>query len=40
MDQAVANLAAWTGATDYQARACASVNPSRLIVLDPAGTER
>jgi N-acetylglucosamine-6-phosphate deacetylase len=40
MDQAVANLAAWTGATDDQARACASVNPSRLIGLDPAGTER
>ncbi|HET9202421.1 MAG TPA: N-acetylglucosamine-6-phosphate deacetylase [Acidimicrobiia bacterium] len=31
MDQAMANLVSWTGATVDQARACASVNPARLL---------
>lgn len=39
MDQAVANLAAWTAATDEQALACASVNPARLIGLEPEGSQ-
>lgn len=39
MDQAVANLAAWTGATHEEALACASVNPARLIGLDDSGAE-
>jgi N-acetylglucosamine-6-phosphate deacetylase len=34
MDQAVVNLGSWTGATPDQARACASVNPARLLGLD------
>jgi N-acetylglucosamine-6-phosphate deacetylase len=40
MDQAVSNLKEWTTASAEQARACASVNPGRLIGLDPAGGER
>jgi N-acetylglucosamine-6-phosphate deacetylase len=39
MDQAVANLAEWTGATDDQALACATVNPARFIGLVPEGGE-
>ena len=35
MNQAVANPIAWTGASEEQALACASVNPARLIGLDP-----
>ncbi len=33
MDQAVANLHSWTTATEDQARACASINPARLLGL-------
>lgn len=39
MDQAVANLVAWTGATPEQADACASTNPARLLGLDYAGAQ-
>jgi N-acetylglucosamine-6-phosphate deacetylase len=34
MDRAVANLQQWTTATEDQARACASVNPARLLGLE------
>jgi N-acetylglucosamine-6-phosphate deacetylase len=34
MDQAVANLQDWTTATEDQARACASINPARLLGLE------
>jgi N-acetylglucosamine-6-phosphate deacetylase len=34
MNQAVANLQDWTTATEGQARACASINPARLLDLE------
>jgi N-acetylglucosamine-6-phosphate deacetylase len=34
MDRAVANLQQWTTATEDQARACASVNPARILGLE------
>jgi N-acetylglucosamine-6-phosphate deacetylase len=34
MDQAVANLRDWTGASEEQARACASINPAGLLGLE------
>ena len=34
MDQAVLNLQDWTTATEDQARACASINPARLLGLE------
>jgi N-acetylglucosamine-6-phosphate deacetylase len=34
MDRAVANLQHWTTATEDEARACASVNPARILGLE------